>query len=280
VAAAAAPCRQQLGQLGAERSSSSSAMARALRELLDSAAGTAAALTSHARQRRIYSALLAEHGGSSHRALHWNSKRGQRLRLDVLLQQLGPLTGRSVLDLGSGCGGLASHFEENVDPSQCPAELVGYDIVPEMVEYCQQSFPWAQFECRDVLLHPPRREFDFVVASGIFAFGNERFFRDMTRASAKLARSAFAFNLYEDPLNLSTAFWKSPRENIVHHLATLQLAPPSSEQKRDQPISNRDATVSEAARCDHVQISVRGDYLPGDVTFVLRPAAEINNQKE
>ena len=59
---------------------------------------------------------------------------------------------------------------------------VGYDIVPAMVAAGNERFDrgdqgFARFETRDISLSPPGRKFDFVVSSGVFAFGNATFFR-------------------------------------------------------------------------------------------------------
>jgi SAM-dependent methyltransferase len=170
-----------------------------------------AALSSHVRQRRIYAPLLKEHGVNSHLSTHWNSQKSQWTRFEILVEELGglgALQGRTVLDVGCGCGDFAAYLDE---AGGVPSELVGVDIVPAMVSACEQRFAGVssqaqfqrRFECRDILLRPlmscngtTGATFDFVVSSGVFAFGNDTFFREMTAASCAMARQAYSFNLF------------------------------------------------------------------------------------
>ena len=149
----------------------------------------------HARQRRIYAALMQAEGGwraeAPHAVHHWGSAQGQARRFEVLLEQAGGarrLRGASVADVGCGCGDLLAFLRR---AGAAPREYVGYDIVPQMVEVGRERFGSAEgagggtaaFECHDVVLRPPGRKFDFVLSSGIFAFGNAAFFHRMTAAS-------------------------------------------------------------------------------------------------
>lgn len=165
---------------------------------MGSSTGTAAARLAgllhcahaHARQRRIYMRLMREHGGwreaTPHCVHHWGSVQGQTRRFEVLLELAGPrkLRGASVADVGCGCGDLLAFLRRN---GATPREYVGYDIVPEMVAQAHARFgttePGVAFECRDLALRPTNRSFDFVLSSGIFAFGNDEFFRQMTAVS-------------------------------------------------------------------------------------------------
>lgn len=143
----------------------------------------------HARQRRIYARLLRKHGGwraeAPHEVHHWGSAQQQARRFEVILEMAGPrqLRNSSVADIGCGCGDLLAFLRRN---GATPREYVGYDIVPEMVAEAQRRFgadDRVSFECRDVALRPPNRTFDFVLSSGIFAFGNRDFFEQMAFAS-------------------------------------------------------------------------------------------------
>ncbi len=144
----------------------------------------------HEDQKRIYRDSYEERG-DDYGALRWSSRRVQQVRFEVLAR-LGELHGASVLDLGCGLGDLCGYLAEQ----GIEADITGYDIVPEMVDACRQRYPEARFECRNILLAPPRRRFDFVLASGVFAYGNATFFREMLAAAWALARRGFGFNLY------------------------------------------------------------------------------------
>ena len=45
---------------------------------------------------------------------------------------------------------------------------------------------------------------------GVGTAGNDSVFRDLTRASALLARRGYAFNVYEDPHGFCPEFWYLP----------------------------------------------------------------------
>lgn len=153
--------------------------------LARSLAAKAAALCSHLRQRRIYQKLVGEHGPASHRAAHWNSRRSQEIRFEVLVHELGGLAAladATVLDVGCGCGDFAAFLDR---AGAQPRELVGIDIVPAAISACARrwaagdsahtAFP-RRFECCDLLLSPSwpmaHGPFDYVVSSGVFAFGD------------------------------------------------------------------------------------------------------------
>ena len=213
---------------------------------------------SHLRQRRIYARLFAEKGGWSatqpHEVHHWGSRRGQTRRFEALAESLGPgLRGGTVADVGCGCGDFAAFLQE---AGLVPREYVGYDIVPDFIDVAQQRFPppadpadrqqFASFECRDIIWRPPPRQFDFVVSSGIFAFGNEAFFKQMTEAAFGLATQRYSFNLFEGS-GYEQDFWTIPRYQAVAHLEGLGAA----------------------ADGERNAVEVRHDYMPDDCTLTV-----------
>ena len=153
--------------------------------LVHSLAAKAGALRSHLRQRRIYQKLVGEHGPASHRTAHWNSRRSQEIRFEVLVDELGGLAAladATILDVGCGCGDFAAFLDR---AGAQPRELVGIDIVPAVISACTRrwaavdsartAFPRG-FKCCDLLLSPStpmaHGSFDYVVSSGVFAFGD------------------------------------------------------------------------------------------------------------
>jgi SAM-dependent methyltransferase len=114
------------------------------------------------------------------------------VRFKALLQ-IGELDGCSVLDIGCGIGDFAVYLEScgiNVD-------FTGYDIVPEAIKLAQRKCPAAVFEARNILLAPPTQRFDYIVSSGIFAFGDQPFFEGIVERAVSLAQVAYGFNLYQ-----------------------------------------------------------------------------------
>ena len=142
------------------------------------------------RQRKVYSELVRRHG-DSYKSLHWHSRQTQQLRFETFLQ-IGELDGCSVLDIGCGIGDFAVYLEAcGID-----VDFTGYDIVPEAIKLAQLKCPTAIFEARNILLAPPTRRFDYIVSSGIFAFGDQQFFEGIVERAVSLAQVAYGFNLY------------------------------------------------------------------------------------
>lgn len=142
------------------------------------------------RQRQVYSELVKRHG-DSYKSLHWHSRQTQQIRFEALLQ-IGKLDGCSVLDIGCGIGDFAVYLEtRGID-----VDFTGYDIVPEAIKLAQRKCPTAAFEARNILLAPPTRRFDYIVSSGIFAFGDQQFFEGIVERAVSLAQIAYGFNLY------------------------------------------------------------------------------------
>eukprot|EP01052_Picozoa_sp_SAG31_P007370 SAG31_NODE_351_length_17237_cov_7.010445_14_plen_247_part_00 len=207
------------------------------------------AVLNHARQRRIYGRLASAHPESRHLSAHWRTAASQRARFDVLLDLAAGrdhqwLADKTILDLGCGSGAMAEHLwkEHGQDALHgsssnstiLPAEYVGVDIVPALIERAKSgavncSFRCA-FECGDLLLRPVAggRRFDVVLASGLFAFGSDGFFEQMVAAALVQAKAAFVFNLYHPPdqphpwLHASgddaATFWRPPEPPAVMEL--------------------------------------------------------------
>jgi len=101
----------------------------------------------------------------THEILDWENREAQIARFEVLINHV-DLSGRSVLDVGCGCGdlfGLLSERGINV-------EYTGVDILPGMIEKAQSLHHGGRFICGDLFgsdnLCTDR--FDVVFTSGIF----------------------------------------------------------------------------------------------------------------
>ncbi len=142
------------------------------------------------KQRRIYRRLYERHG-PGHRALHWTSRANQRRRFEAL-SRVGDLCGCRVLDLGCGLGDLLDFMLEET----IACHYTGYDVVPEFIYQARRRFPGVCFEERNILVRPPACQFDYVFASGLFAFGSRLFLSEMLQAAYSLCDRAFAFNIH------------------------------------------------------------------------------------
>jgi hypothetical protein len=148
--------------------------------------------------RLFYMAKLIGHKSPFHR-VGWKSQATQEARFNALLA-VGDLEGKSILDLGCGLGCLYGYLKER----EWKGEYTGVDVLDMMVNGARDRFPGAIFEKRNILLDPPRREWDYVFISGIFNHrvkDNWAWIDETVRLCFKLSRSAVAFNLLETQKN-------------------------------------------------------------------------------
>jgi SAM-dependent methyltransferase len=103
--------------------------------------------------------------GFDHRGLGFRTRSSQERRFDALCA-LGELDGRTVLDVGCGFGDFLAFLERRgIRPV-----YTGLDVCAPMIERCRERFAErdARFVVADVLAYEPGRQYDYVVASGIF----------------------------------------------------------------------------------------------------------------
>lgn len=165
------------------------------------------------KQRLIYEKLFKKYGESLE-ALHWSSRETQEIRFDHL-SRIGDLSGCSVLDVGCGLGDL----HEFLIQKGLSVRVTGYDLIEELIQCCRMRFPDSVYEVRNILDQPPSESFDYVLASGLFAFGNQAFFEAMVKQCFALCRRGFGFNVHlaSDPL-----FWSKPSQVVMDYCRTLK----------------------------------------------------------
>lgn len=145
------------------------------------------------RSAAYYDGLVRQHG-SGQRGLAWGSPESQQRCFEVLCDGL-PLRGARVLDVGCGTGDLLLFLRERgID-----CEYTGLDVSPAMVAAAAARIPGARFLRGSVLEPVPDlgREFDCVVASGVFAHRRahpREFLHAATARMFSLCRRAVAFN--------------------------------------------------------------------------------------
>ncbi len=136
------------------------------------------------------------------KVLDWESKDAQYSRFYAMIDNI-DLNGRSILDVGCGCGDLFGLLNEiGLDIS-----YTGVDILDKMVERALSSFSSADFRCSDIFgdsFEPydefGKHYFDIVFTSGIFnlnAGNNEEFLKKAVPVIASLSEYAFIFNLLD-----------------------------------------------------------------------------------
>lgn len=142
------------------------------------------------KQKRIYTTLFEKHE-ISHKSLHWSDKRSQHIRFEQFLQ-VGDLNNKRILDIGSGLGCFYGFLKER--GVEC--DYTGVDIVPHFVQSAKKRYKDAKFIEQNLLVRSLDGEFDYVFASGLFAFGSRLFFTKMSKVAFGLAKKAWVYNIY------------------------------------------------------------------------------------
>lgn len=149
------------------------------------------------KMREIY--VPAVNDKEPWRAVRWGSEELQSKRLEVMDDILSfiefgdyewndALRYESILDVGCGRGELI----RVVKLSQGD-DYLGIDVVPEMVDAAERTWPNMKFECHDLRDEP--RPADAVIASGIFCITNDEIFFSMLDAMWDSAKVLMAFNV-------------------------------------------------------------------------------------
>lgn len=142
-----------------------------------------------------YTQLIEQYGVGPN-ALDWGSRESQELRFKIL-SAVAPLGDSEVLDLGCGQG----DFFCWLDREGINVRYRGVDITPGMIEIAQRRFPLAHFDIRNALIDPLGGPYDYVVASGLFAYRQTdpmEFLRRSVAVMYRSARFAVAFNCLSD----------------------------------------------------------------------------------
>lgn len=110
----------------------------------------------------FYKGLLRKWGDHDVRCLGWGSEQSQARRFDALLALVKPT--HTVLDVGCGRGDLARCVEYY--------RYHGVDTCNSMVLAARKLYPYHRFSV-GTIADFKRSEYDWVVASGVFALANE-----------------------------------------------------------------------------------------------------------
>jgi len=174
--------------------------------------------------KRFFEERLERHGDSA-RSLDC-SEEGQQGRFHVLAA-VGQMSGKSVVDLGSGLG----HFYEFLRNRFSDVSYTGYDFSEKFVARAREKYPAATFEVRDVLRQEIPRRFDFVISCGIHNLetgsNDEEMIRLLRKAWAA-ANDAVAFSMlsktadrieeerhYYDPIQMTTEALRLTRYTVL-----------------------------------------------------------------
>jgi SAM-dependent methyltransferase len=141
-----------------------------------------------------YDERLSSHPDDETRALAVGAGGRHATALQCLVE-VGLTSGCSVLDVGSGLGGLYRHLLGQGIQTQ----YTGFDINPRLVEAARNLHPDATFELRDILEEDFSR-FDYIVSSSSFNLAlehedNYSFMEKMLRVMYEHAERGVAVDL-------------------------------------------------------------------------------------
>ena len=183
------------------------------------------------KQAKIYADLYAK-WGHSFKALHWSSPQNQEKRFEILAQ-IGDLDGCKILDLGCGFGDFYAYLKR----TGVHCHYTGYDTMQEFINKAAREFGEASFAAKSIFEN--KASFDYILASGLFAFGNKTFFFETLERALKFAVRGLGFNLFK-PQN-DKRFFYMEKDEILFFLKGLDLG----------------------------RVVIKDGYLNGDTTFFL-----------
>ena len=165
--------------------------------------------------------------GPGPESLDW-SEEGQRRRFEIL-SEVGDMSGRSVLDLGSGFGDFYSYIASLYRD----VSYTGWELSEVFVREAKKMHPTAVFEVRDVFKSTIPRKFDFVVSSGLHNLEtgtNDADMQSLLRKAWNAAKVAVAVNMLSiyadrvdkgchqyDPKRMLSVALKLTRYTILRH---------------------------------------------------------------
>jgi SAM-dependent methyltransferase len=122
---------------------------------------------------------------------------GQRLRFGILLDAVRENVGwtSTILDVGCGYGAFVEYLIEH-GHFDAADNYTGIDISPEMIAAAREMRPNRRFEVRNLIEEPYDRQFEAVIACGIFQLNHggeycEAIIEAMWRAAGRI----LAFNM-------------------------------------------------------------------------------------
>ncbi|NTW34228.1 MAG: TIR domain-containing protein [Bacteroidetes bacterium] len=133
----------------------------------------------------------------------WGSAQSQKLRFKAILDSLNYVNG-SILDIGCGLGDFVDYLQLN----NLLHKYEGWDFNPRLIEYAGKFHPNIPFKVLNQD-HLPNLEYDYIIASGIFQYKddkNPKYYLDICRelyARAKIGISVNFLSSYRDKQQMS-----------------------------------------------------------------------------
>lgn len=141
-----------------------------------------------------------------HRGVKWSSAESQFLRFKVLCEIAPDVFQRRLLDVGCGLG----HLVDYLVSQNYSGEYKGIDWVEQMIVNARKRHPTHAFETNDISSFAPN-QYDYVLASGIFAFAEWEMMQETIQALTSCAVKGVAFNC------LNVRVPQCERESAIHY---------------------------------------------------------------
>jgi SAM-dependent methyltransferase len=145
-----------------------------------------------------YGKLLDEHGAVP--ASVAVTRDGQRLRFGVLLDAVRENVGwtSTILDVGCGYGAFVEYLIEH-GHFDAADNYTGIDISPGMIAAAREMRPNRRFEVRNLIENPFDRQFEAVIACGIFQLDHgQDYVESIIKAMWQATGRVLAFNMLSD----------------------------------------------------------------------------------
>ncbi len=142
----------------------------------------------YSRNNQIYFESVTQYP-HDHRGVKWATTASQFLRFKILAEMSSDILTSSLLDVGCGLG----HLVDFLKSQHSSGQYKGIDIVHQMIVNAKKRHPNADFENTDIDALPIAG-YDYVLASGIFAFVPFETLQTIIPPLFARARKGLAFN--------------------------------------------------------------------------------------
>jgi len=161
--------------------------------------------------------------GDSPQAVRWTSG-GQLRRYEMFLSVTGDLSGKRILDFGCGKGDFHGFLKER----GCMPSYCGIDVNANLIALAKSKYPETEFLALDIDEDDFKRQFDVIVACGVFNLriaGIGESSRHILKTLFELCREAMHVNflVYDTPQRSVELFYVKPEE--IRQFAVTELSP-------------------------------------------------------
>ncbi|MCH2231155.1 MAG: class I SAM-dependent methyltransferase [Crocinitomicaceae bacterium] len=165
--------------------------------------------------KKIYKKLISNHGMGTVKSLGWSSIESQHKRFEVIYNNR-PEAATSLLDVGAGYGDFLTFlkFQEST------FDYTGIEPFEPFYQEAVKNFGEEFFRNTDLMNYNPKRNYDYVIASGLFwrdvEDWNDIFIRSVEKMMC-LSRLGVSFNLlstYSNAMKNPKLRYSNPAEIV------------------------------------------------------------------